>query len=55
MLTRNRLKTKMINWLAENNILASENAINSICASLEDEVVEIAKEAHQRGLEGMGF
>lgn len=55
MLTKDRLKKKVTEWRDLNNCNASNDAINRLCESLVDEVIEIAKEAHQRGLEGKAF
>lgn len=53
MLTRERLKTKVLDWWEDSSLPAvTDGQIQTLVESLEDEVVEIAREAHQRGLEG---
>ncbi len=55
MLTRDRLKKKVTEWCDKNGVNASNDAINMLCEYLENEIVEIAREAHQRGIEGKVF
>lgn len=55
MLTKDRLKKKVIEWRDVNHCNASNDAIDRLCESLVDEVVEIAKETYQRGIKGEVF
>ena len=56
MLTRERLKKKVLKWWQDCSLtLITDGQINTLAKSLEDEVVEIAKEAYQRGLKGDEF
>lgn len=55
MLTKDRLNKKVTEWRNMNWIGASDDCIKRLCESLEDEIVEIAKEAYNRGLEGKAF
>lgn len=56
MLTRDRLRKIVLDWWRESSLVTiSENQVTALADKLEDGVVEIAKEAHQRGLEGKAF
>lgn len=56
MLTRDRLKNKILEWWKNSGIPAiTEGQIQALAGSIENEAVQVAKEAHQRGLEGKAF
>lgn len=56
MLTRDRLKNKILEWWKNSGIPAiTDGQIQALAGSIENEVVQVAKEAHQRGLEGKVF
>lgn len=56
MLTRDRLKKIVLDWWKESSLITiSENQVTALVDKLENGVVEIAREAHQRGLEGKAF
>ena len=56
MLTRERLRKKVLEWWQNSSLPSiTTSQIDALVNKLEDEIVEIAKEAHQRGLEGKAF
>jgi len=56
MLTRDRLKKRILQWWTDSSLPAiTDSQIQALADLLEDEVVEIAREAHHRGLKGKVF
>lgn len=56
MLTRDRLKDKILEWWRNSGIpTITESQIQALADSIETEAVQVAKEAHQRGREGKAF
>lgn len=54
--TRERLKNRVLNWWKNSSLMTvTEGQVQALAESLEDEIVEIAKEAYQRGKEGKEF